>query len=54
VEDEGAEFPLAVPVLRRQIYVDDCAFGADDEVLARQKYHQLIELLKKEAFALGE
>ncbi|XP_018059824.1 PREDICTED: uncharacterized protein LOC108694703 [Atta colombica] len=27
--DEGAEFPLAILVLRHQIYIDDCAFGAD-------------------------
>ncbi|KYN39315.1 hypothetical protein ALC56_06302, partial [Trachymyrmex septentrionalis] len=29
VDDEGAAFPLAVPVLRHQTYVDDCAFAAD-------------------------
>lgn len=27
--DEGHNFPLALPVLRQQIYVDDCTFGAD-------------------------
>jgi len=52
VEDEGSEFPLAVPVLRHQTYVDDCAFGADDKVLAKQMRNQLIELLKKEGFRL--
>jgi len=34
VKDEGSEFPLAVPVLHHQTYVDECAFGADDKVLA--------------------
>ena len=36
VDDEGAAFLLAVPVLRHQAYVDDCAFGADVQILARQ------------------
>ena len=35
VDDEGAAFPLAVPVLRHQTYVDDCAFAADNQILAR-------------------
>ncbi|XP_018399600.1 PREDICTED: uncharacterized protein LOC108777259 [Cyphomyrmex costatus] len=52
VEDDGAEFPLAVPVLRHQTYVDDCIFGADDQVLARQTRDQLIELLKQGGFRL--
>lgn len=33
--DEGASYPLAVPVLNQQTYVDDCLFGADDKILAR-------------------
>ena len=36
VDDEDAAFPLAVPVLRHQIYVDDCVFGAHNQILARQ------------------
>ncbi|XP_018399454.1 PREDICTED: uncharacterized protein LOC108777138 [Cyphomyrmex costatus] len=52
VDDEGAKFPLAAPVLRHQTYVDDCAFGADDQNLARQKRDQLIELLKRGGFHL--
>jgi len=51
-EVEDAQFPFAVPVLRHQIYVDDCVFGADDETLARKKRDQLIELFKKEGFRL--
>ncbi|XP_077280836.1 uncharacterized protein LOC143907758 [Temnothorax americanus] len=34
-KDHGAQFPLAIPVLRDKTYVDDCAFGADDLILAR-------------------
>ncbi|XP_032689796.1 uncharacterized protein LOC116853053 [Odontomachus brunneus] len=52
VEDDEAEFPLAVPVLRHQTYVDDCAFGADDQILARQTRDHLIALLKKGGFCL--
>ncbi|XP_076660151.1 uncharacterized protein LOC143363457 [Halictus rubicundus] len=52
VEDEGASFPLAVPVLRYQIYVDDCIFGADHIQLARQTRDQLINLVQKGGFRL--
>lgn len=50
--DEGSQFPLALPVLQSQIYVDDCLFGADDRVLARQTRDQLIALLAKGCFRL--
>jgi len=50
--DEGTHFPLALPVLQDQIYVDDCIFGADDKILARQTRDQLIALLKKGGFRL--
>jgi len=50
--DEGSNFPLALPVLQHQIYVDDCIFGADDRTLARQTRDQLVELLKKGGFHL--
>ncbi|XP_076298317.1 uncharacterized protein LOC143217663 [Lasioglossum baleicum] len=52
VEDEGSSFPLAVPVLRHQTYVDDCIFGADNIQLARQTRDQLITLLQKGGFRL--
>lgn len=32
--DEGKDFPLVVPVLQHNTYVDDCVFGADDIPLA--------------------
>jgi len=52
MEDEGTEFPPAVLVLCHQTYIDDCAFGANDKVLAGQMRDQLIELLKKGGFRL--
>ncbi|XP_018402192.1 PREDICTED: uncharacterized protein LOC108779302, partial [Cyphomyrmex costatus] len=51
-QDEGAQFPVAQSVLRNQIYVDDCIFGADDKPLARQIRNQLISLLQKGGFLL--
>ncbi|XP_011884105.1 PREDICTED: uncharacterized protein LOC105571249 [Vollenhovia emeryi] len=36
VQDEGHLFPLAVPVLRDNIYVDDVLFSANDEHLIKQ------------------
>ncbi|XP_011859229.1 PREDICTED: uncharacterized protein LOC105556738 [Vollenhovia emeryi] len=50
--DEGAPFPLAVPVIQRQTYVDDCIFGADDLESAQQTRNQLISLLSKGGFRL--
>ncbi|KMQ82299.1 hypothetical protein RF55_23465, partial [Lasius niger] len=50
--DEGTSFPLAVPVIKRQIYVDDFIFGSDDKILARQTRNQVISLLKKGEFTL--
>lgn len=35
-DDEGHRFPLAIPILRDQIYVDDVLFGGDDMTLVRQ------------------
>jgi len=50
--DGGASFPLAVPVIKRQIYVDDFIFGADDKRLARQTREQVVSLLKQGGFTL--
>lgn len=50
--DESAHFPLAIPVLRHHVYVDDCVFGTDDKILARQTRDQLIALLNKGGFRL--
>ncbi|XP_071582337.1 uncharacterized protein [Temnothorax nylanderi] len=51
-KDEVAKFPLAVSVILRRTYVDDCVFGADDEPLARQTREQLIGLLGNAGFKL--
>ncbi|XP_024870065.1 uncharacterized protein LOC112453509 [Temnothorax curvispinosus] len=51
-KDEGVKFPLAVSVILRRIYVDDCVFGADDEPLALQTRDQLIGLLGNAGFKL--
>ncbi|XP_071581880.1 uncharacterized protein [Temnothorax nylanderi] len=51
-KDEGADFPLAVPVLQSHFYVDDAVFGADDIPLAIQTRDQLISLLKRAGFYL--
>jgi len=52
VEDEGHAFPLASPIVRDQVYVDDCLFGAADAALARQTRDQLIALLRRGGFEL--
>jgi len=49
--DEESLFPLAVPVINRQIY-DDFIFGSDDKILARQTRNQVISFLKKGRFTL--
>ncbi|XP_071652949.1 uncharacterized protein [Temnothorax longispinosus] len=51
-KDESAKFPLAVSVIHRRTYVDDCVFGADDEPLALQTRDQLIGLLGNAGFKL--
>ncbi|XP_071573946.1 uncharacterized protein [Temnothorax nylanderi] len=51
-EDEGADFPLAVLVLRLHMYVDDAVFGADDIPLALQTRDQVISLLQRAGFHL--
>jgi len=55
VDDESAEFSAEFARDSRftvliSTYVDDCAFGADDQILVRQTRDQLIELLKKGGF----
>lgn len=50
--DEGHRFPLAVPILRDNIYVDDVLFGADDPITLKQTRDQLISLLKCSGFEL--
>lgn len=51
-DDDGASFPLAIPVLRNQIYVDDALFGADDICTARRLRDQTSALLRSGGFEL--
>nr|XP_012219380.1 PREDICTED: uncharacterized protein LOC105670437 [Linepithema humile] len=52
VQDEGQKFPLAVPVLTNQTYVDDVLFGEHDVTRIRQVREQLIRLLRCGGFEL--
>ncbi|XP_076660904.1 uncharacterized protein LOC143364423, partial [Halictus rubicundus] len=51
-KDEGSKYPLAQLVLRDQIYVDDCVFGADDPRLARKTRDHVTALLQEGGFKL--
>ncbi|XP_076301717.1 uncharacterized protein LOC143219725 [Lasioglossum baleicum] len=46
-EDEGSQFPLARPILRSNIYVDDVLFGGDDIPSLRRSRDQLNGLLQR-------
>lgn len=50
--DDGSDFPLAVPILRQHIYVDDCVFGTDNMPLAHSSRLQLEALLRRAGFQL--
>ncbi|KAL6420499.1 hypothetical protein ACFW04_013834 [Cataglyphis niger] len=50
--DEGQHFPLAVPILSDNIYVDDLLFGADDMTRIRQARNKLNSILKRGGFIL--
>ncbi|XP_015437833.1 PREDICTED: uncharacterized protein LOC107192979 [Dufourea novaeangliae] len=50
--DDGKLFPLAIPIIKNQTYVDDCLFGADDPNQLRESRDQLVDLLKKGGFHL--
>jgi len=52
VQDEGRAFPLAIPVLQDNIYVDDVLFGADDVPLLLQTRDQTCALLNQGQFQL--
>lgn len=52
IQDEGNLFPLAVPILHENIYVDDVLFGANDIPLLRQIRHEVCSLLRKGQFDL--
>lgn len=52
VQDEGKDYPLAVPILENNIYVDDVLIGAEDIVIARQMRVQVTQLLARGGFHL--
>jgi len=52
LKDEGAAFPLAIPILQNNIYVDDVLFGDNDIPLLRQSREQLCALLSRGGFRL--
>jgi hypothetical protein len=52
VHDDGHKFPMAVPILREQIYVDDVLFGADDLDHLKQARNLLCSLLQLGGFEL--
>lgn len=52
VDDEGDQFPLAAPIIRRQIYVDDVLFGDNEIESLRKIRDQLIALLRRGKFEL--
>ncbi|XP_036146380.1 uncharacterized protein LOC118646806 [Monomorium pharaonis] len=52
VDDEGHRFPLAAPILRDQIYIDDVLFGGDDLTHLRTVRDQLVSLLRCGRFEL--
>ncbi|XP_070518860.1 uncharacterized protein [Cardiocondyla obscurior] len=51
-DDDGPRYPLAVPILRRQIYVDDVLFGDHEIAPLKHKRDQLISLLRCGQFTL--
>ncbi|XP_076285541.1 uncharacterized protein LOC143211602 [Lasioglossum baleicum] len=51
-QDEGAKFPLAIPVLQHQTYVDDCLFGDDSRIRLNQIRDQLNAVLAAGCFRL--
>lgn len=52
IRDDGEAFPLATPILQRNIYVDDVLFGAEDIPLLRQSREQVCALLARGGFVL--
>ncbi|XP_076658785.1 uncharacterized protein LOC143362467 [Halictus rubicundus] len=51
-EDEGAKFPRAQRIVRRNFYVDDAFFGAFSASTAKEIRDELIALMQKGGFTL--
>ncbi|CAB0039804.1 unnamed protein product [Trichogramma brassicae] len=52
--DEGEKYPLAVPIVHKEMYMDDVLSGAYDVELARQKRDQLSGLFAAGGFSLAK
>ncbi|XP_032690358.1 uncharacterized protein LOC116853401 [Odontomachus brunneus] len=50
--DEGIHFPLAMSILRENMYVDDVLFGNDEISQLVQTQEQLVQLLRRGGFEL--
>ncbi|XP_055522534.1 uncharacterized protein LOC129716721 [Wyeomyia smithii] len=50
--DEGENFPLAVPVVQKGMYVDDVLTGHDDRETLAETCHQLKEMLQQAGLTL--
>ncbi|XP_025158151.1 uncharacterized protein LOC112589369 [Harpegnathos saltator] len=50
--DDGGDFPLAAPLLKNNIYVDDVLFGSDDVGQTIEIRNQLTALLRRGGFEL--
>uniref|UniRef100_A0ABD2X276 Peptidase aspartic putative domain-containing protein n=1 Tax=Trichogramma kaykai TaxID=54128 RepID=A0ABD2X276_9HYME len=53
-EDEGNKYPLAAPIVRSEMYMDDVLSGAFDVKLALHKQRQLSALLSSGGFTLAK
>ncbi|XP_025155826.1 uncharacterized protein LOC112588860 [Harpegnathos saltator] len=51
-DDDGYHFPLAAPILRENIYVDDVLFGNDSIPTLKQTRKELVQLLLRGGFEL--
>uniref|UniRef100_A0ABD2WT63 Reverse transcriptase domain-containing protein n=1 Tax=Trichogramma kaykai TaxID=54128 RepID=A0ABD2WT63_9HYME len=52
--DEGEKYPLAVPIVHKEMYMDDFLFSAYDVGLAKQKRDQLSVLFVSGGFSLAK
>uniref|UniRef100_A0ABD2WYZ5 Integrase catalytic domain-containing protein n=1 Tax=Trichogramma kaykai TaxID=54128 RepID=A0ABD2WYZ5_9HYME len=53
-EDEGEKYPLATPIVRQEMYMDDVLSGAFDIKVAMQKRDQLNALFSAGGFTLAK
>jgi len=51
-EDEGSKYPLASPIIKRDLYMDDCLSGSRDVETAIKTQQELIDILKQGGFEM--